>query len=221
MILICASCKKRAAPEWKMAHSGAEIFFLSLKNFLLCVLQRCFCWLALFSENIPLVPQVGWEGKGCFMVNEETSSRTAFHNQNPSTLHVCRLTFALSACWTQFSWGLNCKQKLLCLFCFHAIPILITPFSFVQRQILTKKHDLTIYGPFSPHWKHHLVVVCGHLALILVHPASLPLEPVQETVCCLSPEGADPFHLRTITLFFCLCDMMIFHCLAALEIEKQ
>lgn len=142
-------------------------------------------------------------------------------DQNSSTLHVCRLTFELSACWTHFSSGLNCKQKLLCLFCFHAIPILITPFSLVQRQTLTKKHDLTIYGPFSPHWKHHLVVVCGHLALILVHPASLPLEPAQESVCCLSPEGADPFHLRTITLFFCLCDIMIFHCLAATEIEKQ
>lgn len=155
-------------------------------------------------------------GKGAVEPHSETSC-----NQNSSTLHVCRLTFALSACWTQFSWGLNCKQKLLCLICFHAIPILITPFSPVQRQTLTKKRNLAIYGPFSPHWKHHLVVVCGHLALILVRPASLPLESAQESVCCLSPEGADPFHLRTIALFFCLCDMMIFHCLAAIEIEKQ
>lgn len=66
-----------------MAHSGAEIFFLSLQSFLLCVLQPYFCWLALLSENIHLVPQVDREGKGCFMVNEETSGGTAFRNVLP------------------------------------------------------------------------------------------------------------------------------------------
>lgn len=155
MILICAFCKKQEGPEWLMTHSGAEIFFLSLKNFLLCVLQRYFCWLALFSENIPPVPQVVWEREKAALWSMrrravEPHSKTSC-NQNSSTLHVCRLTFALAACWTQFPWGLNCKQKLRCLFCFHAIPILLTPFSLVQRQLLTKKHDLTISGPFSPH----------------------------------------------------------------------
>lgn len=59
MILICSSCKKRGAPERPMAPSGTEIFFLSLKTFLLRILQPYFCWLKLLSENIPVVPQVG------------------------------------------------------------------------------------------------------------------------------------------------------------------
>lgn len=74
----------------------------------------------------------------------EPHSKTSC-NQNSSTLHVCRLTFALSACWTWFPWDLNCKQKLL-------YPHLINTIFSCSKANLDQKA-----------WAHHLWPIFPYL----------------------------------------------------------
>lgn len=140
---LCFLQKERCTWVTDGSQRGRDLLSLTL-NLTAAHPPALFLLAPVVLREHPSGPSSGLRGKIRRRV-AETYSETSC-DQNCSALHICGLTFALSDCWSRFSWGLNCKQKLLCLLSFYSFPISITSCFCCSKSNVDQKAR-------PPHWR--------------------------------------------------------------------